>query len=48
MVMSQLGKEDGCVDPKYRISIEPEEGQLNDLTTSLGRRTNLGASEPII
>ena len=48
MVMSRLGKEDGWIDPKYRISIEPEEGQLNDLITSMGRRTNLGASEPTI
>ena len=34
MVMPRLGKEDGCIDPKYCISIEPEEGQPNDLTTS--------------
>ena len=40
MVMSRLGQEDGCADPKYRKSIEPEEGQLNDLTTSLGGMIN--------
>ena len=30
MVMLRLGQEDGCPDPKYRISIESEEGEKND------------------
>ena len=30
MVMLRLGQEDGCPDPKYRISIESEEDEKND------------------
>ena len=41
-----LEREAGVLDPKYHVSIESEEGKLNDLNTLPGRMTNWGGSDP--
>ena len=48
MVMSRLGKEDGCVDPKYCISIESEEGEKNNFDSAGTCGTSAGRSESTI